>query len=778
MTPRTTRWLRFALIVVFASSAVAVVWNLLSGHEAGPAGDRVAILSPDVSHRTTQFEYLERRKGRPVFRVSAETSTETMDGLRRLDGAHLSHFDTLGKISEAMSGRLALYDRKKKEIEFLDDVDIRLPGAIEVRADRVRADLSNDMVLIQESFYLQKGEMSGTGRSLVYDIAARKVKVRDGLQVNLVFASGPASAQAGEATYWLSQGLLELRGAASLSNGQSRLAARDLDMLLSTDGKLQKIQAFGNARFSSADQVLAGDRIEIDLASIDSKVRFWVGGDKTARSVSRALYMVDGGPSTMRLEAAQIGGMLAVDGASAPEFQREQLSASGDVRFRAPSQGVEKAQAESLRADFSPSGSELRTLELDGQFLTTGVGKEDRQLEEFRGETLKMRLSPDGAIRWARASTGVTLRWRNGAQRQQLSSPHELQLRSLKGGQRETTCSGECVFRISGEDLTRLLHSPFLRVIDAGGELKSLRAEGGVKQEMWGQSVRRKAESKELVARYEQGKIREAVQSGDVRLSQKGAHFQLIAKADRAVHEPAEERLRLEGGNPTLIYRATGQSDETQTTARTFLLDQSVGRIVGMDRVASFSTGPAGTVVVVAGRMEMDSETGWVNYFENPRIVQGSNTISGKVVQYDSGRGRLVVQEDVVGVFVGEGTDRQETYRVGSQKLTYDPQERRVRWEGEVRIQGAAIDISAPTIEGILSQAGNEFERFVALGKVRIVETKRSARGEEASYYPSQRKVVLRGEKAEILEQGKGKASGRQLTFYLDDETLLIEEPE
>ena len=771
-----TRLLRLALVGVLVGSTVAIVWSLLSRNDADPPSESVSFLSPDVSHRTTEFEYLERRKGRPVFKVSARTSTETVEGLRRLDRAQLSHFDALGKISEAMSGRRAVYNREKKKIEFLEDVSIQLPDGMEVEADRVRADLNDGIVLIEENFGLKKGKMSGKGRSLVYDIAARKVKVSEGLQVDLTFGPDSVKAQAKEATYWLSRGLIELRNTARLSNQQSLLTARGLDLRLDNDRRLQKIQAFGQARFSSADQEFSGERMEIDWVATESKVRFRISADETVQGDHpRALYVVGAGPLMMRLEATRIGGVLAVDGSGSAGLQMEKLWASGDVIFRAPSRGLKEARAGIMRADFSQGGRSLRNLELDGGFSTTGVRDEQRQLEEFRGKTLKAEWSPEGALKWARASRRVTLRWQNGLQSQELSSPYEIGVRTLEGGRRETRCVRECVFRSFVTDSTRTLRTPLLTVVDSQGQLESLRAEGGVQLETRGPEGHRSTESRELVARYEHGRLQEAVQSGDFRLSQQEADFELIAQADRAVHEQIEETLRLDGGKPTLIYRASGQSDETRTTATEFLLQHSADRIVGQDRVTSVSTGPAGTVVVVAGRMEVDSQSGWVTYSGNPRIVHGTNTINGRLVRYHPGQGRLVVQEEVVGVFVGEGG--RDTYRVRSRELTYDPGEGRVLWQGQVRLQGTTIDMSAPKVEGILTEEGNEFERIVALGEVRIIEAGRQARGETATYYPSQRKVILRGEQAEVFQPGKGKASGRQLTFYLGDETLVIEDP-
>ena len=775
MRPPATRLLRFALAALLVGSAVAIVWSFLSRQEVELSGRPVSFLSPDVSHRTTEFEHLERRKGKPVFKVSAQTSTETVEGLRRLDRAQLSHFDALGKISEAVSGRRAVYDREKKQIEFLEDVTIQLPGGMEVRADRVRADLNDEMVMIEENFGLKKGEMSGRGRSLVYDIADRRVVVSEGLQVDLMFGAESVKAQAQEATYWLSRGLIELRNTARLSNQQTLLTARALDLRLGNDRKLRKIQAFGQARLTSADQEFSGQRMEIDWIAGASKVRFQVSADETVEGNSQALYVVGAEPSPMRLEADQIGGILAMDKSGEAEFQREQLTASGEALFRAPSNGLEEARAESMKAHFSQVGGALSRLELAGQFSARGARDGQRQLEELRGETLKAEWSPEGAIDWARASNRVALHWQNGAQRQELSSPHQIAVRTLKDGRRETKCVRQCVFQSSAPDSTRTLRASLLTVVDSKGQLDSVRAERGVQLETRDPRERRKTESRQLVARYRQGRLQEVVQSGDFRLSQREGDSELIARAERAIHRQLEDTLRLQGGTPTLIHRLTGQTEQTRTTAAKFLLRRSADRIVGQDGVTSVSTGPSGTVVVSAGHMELDSQSGWVTYSGNPRIVQGTNTINGRRVRYHSGQGRLVVEEDVAGVFMGEGG--RDTYRIRSREMTYDPGKGRVRWRGEVRLKATNLEMAAPEVEGIFAEEGNDFESIIALGKVRIIEAGRQATGEKATYYPSQRKVILRGQQAEVLQPGKGKASGRQLTFYLGEETLVIEDP-
>jgi hypothetical protein len=58
---------------------------------------------------------------------------------------------------------------------------------------------------------------------------------------------------------------------------------------------------------------------------------------------------------------------------------------------------------------------------------------------------------------------------------------------------------------------------------------------------------------------------------------------------------------------------------------------------------------------------------------------------------------------------------------------------------------------------------------------VQIFQEDRTAEGDRAVHYPLQNKVVLTGDPAQVVELDSGRVAGRQLTFYLGDEKILVE---
>ena len=65
----------------------------------------------------------------------------------------------------------------------------------------------------------------------------------------------------------------------------------------------------------------------------------------------------------------------------------------------------------------------------------------------------------------------------------------------------------------------------------------------------------------------------------------------------------------------------------------------------------------------------------------------------------------------------------------------------------------------------------------MAWGGVEITQGDRTAQGDQAVYYPIEEKVVLTGDPAQVVESNKDTVTGRQLTFFIGDERLLIENP-
>jgi hypothetical protein len=61
------------------------------------------------------------------------------------------------------------------------------------------------------------------------------------------------------------------------------------------------------------------------------------------------------------------------------------------------------------------------------------------------------------------------------------------------------------------------------------------------------------------------------------------------------------------------------------------------------------------------------------------------------------------------------------------------------------------------------------------LGKVRIVQAGREARGDAAEYYLDPGKFVLTGNMATMVDPTRGQSWARRLTFFISDDRIQLE---
>ena len=110
--------------------------------------------------------------------------------------------------------------------------------------------------------------------------------------------------------------------------------------------------------------------------------------------------------------------------------------------------------------------------------------------------------------------------------------------------------------------------------------------------------------------------------------------------------------------------------------------------------------------------------------------------------------------------------------------LLYKRADLRARYKGNVRVKTDDLIVDAPFVDFVFATADqNQLEKIVAWGGVEITEKDRSAQGDQAVHYPLQEKIVLTGDPARVVDSNKDTVTGRQLTFFIGDERLLIENP-
>jgi lipopolysaccharide transport protein LptA len=325
-----------------------------------------------------------------------------------------------------------------------------------------------------------------------------------------------------------------------------------------------------------------------------------------------------------------------------------------------------------------------------------------------------------------------------------------------------------------------VLKAPLIDIRYRQALLDHMMAQGGVTLESNEKGKARYTSSQRLEVSYQDQKMERAIQSGDFHFWE-GTPATIDVQSDQAVYDPESQKVTMTGESPTLKFMGTNGGAEAspmETVAERLEVDSQTGEVSAAGKVRSFLREEDDPIVITAGRMQADPETGWINYFSNPRIVQQSNSITGNTIRYNHKEQQLVVEESVESFLIQESPTEEKVYKVEADRLLYNRADLRARYEGNVRVSTEDLIVDAPFVDFVFAAGDqSQLQEIVAWGGVEIIQGERNAQGDQAVHYPIQDKVVLTGDPARVVESNQDTVTGRQLTFFIGDERLLIENP-
>jgi lipopolysaccharide transport protein LptA len=770
---------RLLLLFCILLGGAAIVWSFLSRRQEGVVLPNVPILSPDISRQTTQFEYTEHKSGKTVFTVYAETSTQTVSQVHTLQNVTFTYYDEGEEPSDVISAQEAVYRIPEKQIEFSGDATIQLADGTEVFSDELRADLVAESAVIQRSFRFKKGNIEGSGESLIYLFPRRELQVEKGLHLMTDSESGPIEGEASQAVYLLLEGKITLTGEALLSGSETDLKADQMIIFLSTENRIQKILSSGRAHLeSAASKSLSGDQINVFFNPAAGRTDSVEVLAQQPRTAQRAVYSEQLPGRHYFLEANQIIVLPSRTG----NFQGlvlEKFAAQGEVRFHSSTLGIEESNSDQMEGRFSADGEHLQQLDLQGRVSVTRKSDSRGSVEEkLSSEALSLRFGPTQEIEQASATENVDLRLDDAQGYRHLSARKSVDVTYLEGAPQRMVSRGDSQMeRVSPEERT-VLKAPLIDIRYRRGLLDHMMAEGGVTLESNDQGKARYTSSQRLEVSYQGEKMEQAIQSGDFHFWE-GTPATIDVRSDQAVYDPKSQKVTMTGQSPILKFMGSGaDASPIETLAERLEVDPSTGEVSAAGQVRSFLREEGGPIVITAGRMQADPETGWIHYSSNPRIVQQSNSITGNTVRYNHQEQELVVEEAVESSLIQESPTEEKAYKVEADRLIYKRADLRARYQGNVRVSTEDLIVDAPFVDFVFATADqNQLQEIVAWGGVEITQGDRSAQGDQAVHDPVEEKVVLTGDPAQVVESNQDTVTGRQLTFFIGDQRLFIENP-
>ncbi len=772
---RFSRWLTLALSLCIVAAGVAIVWSFMSRRQQVVTLPETAILSPEISRRSTHFEYTEHKRGRPVFQVDAETSTQTVSNVHTLSEVNLAYFDQVEEPSDSIAGEEATYRIDEKQLEFDGSTRIQLADGTQVISEQAAADLTQEMARINQGFQFSRGDIRGSGGALTYSFAQRVMRVAKGLNLMTSTGGRQIQARAQEGVYRLSDQVVELLQEAGISSGDAELEADQISVVLSEEHHIEKILSAGQAQLQTSPmRAFSGSRIDIlfDPESDRLNQIEILGGPS-----GRAVYSQETGANDTVLEARRI--VVTPDSSRVSEhlFLRT-FAGLGEVLLRSPDQGITEARATELEGVFYEDGEHLRQLDLRGDVSVLQESHApDAGETRLLGRILSLRFEPSEILQEARAAGDVELVVRSAGNEKRLVARDFVQVSYQAGIPDRIVSSGDCRVESIAPDGSDHLQAPRVEMRYRQGLLERVVAEAGVRVESLRQGETRYTTSDRLEVIYHEGSIDEVVQAGRFHYWE-GEPVTLDLQSDQATFDPVTGRMVATGTQPSVLRTVGGNRGESavETRAKRFELFRGERQVFAEGEVRSTLDEGDQLTLITAGSMQADQETGWIEYSADPRITQGPNAIHGEIVRYHHQEQRLIVETDVTSSFSEGDRSQDRRYSIESDRLVYNRPGLRARYEGNVRLETQDLVLVSPSIDVAFSDSDSgQIREIIAWGGVRIAQEGRTADGDRAVHYPLESKVVLTGDPAQVIEAERGKVAGRRLTFYVGDEKILVE---
>ena len=213
-----------------------------------------------------------------------------------------------------------------------------------------------------------------------------------------------------------------------------------------------------------------------------------------------------------------------------------------------------------------------------------------------------------------------------------------------------------------------------------------------------------------------------------------------------------------------------------------------------------FSNGPAN---ITAEKMQANAKSGRALYSGHARLWQGDSVLEADSIELLQKSRQLNAVGKVRSVFpqaaghdatgssaTSKSLKKPSLWHIASDTLTYLDLENRAHLEGNVvvqsevqRMRSDALDLyfTRANTAGAAEKGSNgaagaqQISRAVGTGGVVVDEQTRKATAERAEYTAADGKFVMSGGTPTLFDGTQGTTTGRQLTFFLADDTIIVD---
>jgi lipopolysaccharide export system protein LptA len=268
-------------------------------------------------------------------------------------------------------------------------------------------------------------------------------------------------------------------------------------------------------------------------------------------------------------------------------------------------------------------------------------------------------------------------------------------------------------------------------------------------------------------------------------------------QADHAVFVHATQ-------SATLTGNALARDGATETRATKITFSQATGEIRAEGGVHSTQFSSKGGAIQLAAApanissdtLQANSKTGRALYTRHARLWQGDSVLEADSIDLLRDAKVLNATGNVRAVFpqyaappggqtLAAQAARKKTllWHVAAETLTYSDVQNRAHLEKNVVVQSAEQKIHAAAMDLYFTGGGSanssagakQISRAIGAGGVIVEQGERKATAERGEYTAAEGKFVMSGGNPTIYDASQGTTTGRQLTFFLADDTIIVD---
>ena len=273
------------------------------------------------------------------------------------------------------------------------------------------------------------------------------------------------------------------------------------------------------------------------------------------------------------------------------------------------------------------------------------------------------------------------------------------------------------------------------------------------------------------------------------------------ATADRATLEQAKDVITLEGSARTSDPTGTAAADRLVLNQKSgdFVADGRVSTTHLPDQKPSSSSSLLSDAELMQGRaqhMTSAEKNQKLHYEGNAVVWQGVNRVEADRIDIDRTRQIFEAHGKVVSQFADKSPDKTAGEKADARKptaapvpvftvvkapdLVYTDDTRIADYRGGAAMVRPGLIVNGKELKAYLNErdADTSLDHAFAEGAVKIVSTEdkrtRTGTGEHGEYYAAEKKVILNGGDGLLVDSLKGQTRGKQLTWWSNNDRLLV----